>query len=89
MIVSMRLHALIFASGLGVPLVGIVYDPKVSGFLDYLKQDRYVLLEQLTAEGLKDMTEDALNVGDGAYGTEQLRCLAEENENAARRMLEE
>lgn len=33
-VVSTRLHALIFAAGAGVPHVGLVYDPKVRGFLE-------------------------------------------------------
>ena len=35
-VVSMRLHALIFAAGQGIPLAGVVYDPKVSSFLRYV-----------------------------------------------------
>ena len=46
-VVSMRLHALIFAAGQGVPLVGIVYDPKVSAFLKYIGQDLYQELSNL------------------------------------------
>ncbi len=49
---SMRLHALIFAAARGVPLVGVVYDPKVSAFLDRVEQDLYAPLEELTAQGL-------------------------------------
>ena len=49
---SMRLHALIFAAARGVPLVGVVYDPKVSAFLDSVDQDLYVHLDGLTARGL-------------------------------------
>lgn len=49
---SMRLHALIFAAARGVPLVGVVYDPKVSAFLERVEQDLFVPLEDLTAQGL-------------------------------------
>ena len=40
-VISMRLHGLIFAAGQGVPLVGVVYDPKVSAFLSYMGQELY------------------------------------------------
>ena len=58
---SMRLHALIFAAARGVPLVGVVYDPKVSAFLDCVDQDLCVQLDQLTAGrlcGLLDAAAD-------------------------------
>lgn len=51
-VVSMRLHALIFSASQGVPLVGVVYDPKVSAFLKAVGQDLYTDLEHLTAEAL-------------------------------------
>ncbi|NLL06470.1 MAG: polysaccharide pyruvyl transferase CsaB [Clostridiaceae bacterium] len=38
MLIGMRLHALIFAASIGVPIVGIVYEPKVEGFLEYSNQ---------------------------------------------------
>ena len=58
-VVSMRLHALIFAAGQGVPLVGVVYDPKVSAFLRYIGQDLFVDLDNLTAEGLTALIDQA------------------------------
>lgn len=57
--VSMRLHGLVFAADQGVPLVGIVYDPKVSSFLSYIGQDLYTDLKSVTAEGLKDLIRSA------------------------------
>ena len=37
-LVGMRLHALIFAASLGVPIIGLPYEPKVEGFLQYIGQ---------------------------------------------------
>ena len=59
MVVSMRLHALIFSSGQGVPVAGIVYDPKVSGFLDYLEQANYISAEEVSAGALCDLIDAA------------------------------
>lgn len=36
LIIAMRLHALILAAVIGIPLVGISYDPKINRFLDQL-----------------------------------------------------
>ena len=89
-VVSVRLHALIFAAGQEVPLAGVVYDPKVSGFLDYIGQKNYVNLEELTAEKLISMLDVALS---GASVDPQtigrMRALAEKNTEYARRALEE
>lgn len=86
-VVSMRLHALIFAAGQGIPLVGVVYDPKVSGFLDYLGQNCYVNLNQVNGERLVTLAEKALAVGKDSYSAQRLRKLAEENETAAKDLL--
>lgn len=59
-VVSMRLHALIFAAGQGIPLIGVVYDPKVSAFLRYIGQDLFVSLADVTAEQLCAMIDQAV-----------------------------
>lgn len=38
MLLGMRLHALIFSAVAAVPMVGLVYNPKIQGFLDYIGQ---------------------------------------------------
>jgi polysaccharide pyruvyl transferase CsaB len=38
MLIGMRLHALIFSAMAAVPMIGLVYDPKIQGFLDYIQQ---------------------------------------------------
>lgn len=50
--IGMRLHTLIYSSVACVPLIGLVYDPKVSGFLDYIGMDNYCGVENLTLDEL-------------------------------------
>lgn len=38
MLLGMRLHALVFSAVSAVPMVGLVYDPKIQGFLDCIGQ---------------------------------------------------
>lgn len=38
MLIGMRLHSLIFAAITGVPMIGIIYDPKVDSFLNMVEQ---------------------------------------------------
>lgn len=88
-VVSMRLHALIFAAGQGVPLVGVVYDPKVSGFLDYIGQDQYLSLNDINIGNLNDMIDGALSAAVAEPdAVRKLRELADMNRQAAQRLLE-
>ena len=88
MLLSMRLHALIFAAGVGTPLVGLSYDPKVMGFVRYLGQDLCIPLESLSREGLVAAADTALS-GNFDYAAEarRLRALARENEETAGTLL--
>lgn len=86
-VISMRLHALIFASGQGIPLVGVVYDPKVSGFMDYLGQPHYVEFDHVSASELLKLTKQAMKEGVDLQGPARLRELARKNEDAARELL--
>ncbi len=43
---GMRLHMLIFASVMNVPMAGIAYDPKIRGFMEYMNQKTYVELDK-------------------------------------------
>ncbi len=38
MLIGMRLHALVFSAVAAVPMIGLVYDPKIQGFLDCIQQ---------------------------------------------------
>ena len=90
LVVSMRLHALIFATGQGVPVVGVSYDPKVESFLDYLGQENYVTLEAVSDGALCDLIDSAVS---GAVAEEaivaRLRTLASQNGKQALALLEQ
>ena len=75
LVIAMRLHTLIFAAGQGVPMVGVVYDPKVSGFLDYLGQDLYLPLEEASAASLCDLIDTAM--AEQMFEAENIRSLRE------------
>lgn len=61
LLLGMRLHALIFAAGSGVPMVGLVYDPKIQGFLEYVNQASAGDLRRLDYDKLRDTAEDVWN----------------------------
>ena len=91
-VVSMRLHALIFAAGQGIPLAGVVYDPKVSSFLKYIGQELFVDLDALTEETLRHLIDQAVQKSrdpDGqSAAVARLRSLEQQNVAMARRLLD-
>lgn len=90
LVISVRLHTLIFAAGVGTPLVGVSYDPKVEAFLNYLGRKDCLSLKDLTAEMLTAEAEAVLRKRDEAPKTaKHLRELAQENQSIAKTLLEE
>ena len=91
-VLSMRLHGLIFAAAAGVPLVGVSYDPKVTAFLDYAGQKNHLPLEQVDGEKLCALVDAAAALrGDRALLAARAAALREKesaNTAAARRLLE-
>ena len=90
-VVSMRLHALIFAAGQGIPLAGVVYDPKVSAFLRYIGQEQFVDLQALTEENLREMIDccvaQAGRPEAQAAAVERLQEMERKNVDVARELL--
>ena len=91
-VISMRLHGLIFAAGQGVPLVGVVYDPKVSAFLSYMGQELYEDLSRLSTESLCAKLDQALALGADPTvlkeGVERLRHIEQHNSDTMRKLLQ-
>ena len=91
-VVSMRLHALVFAAGQGVPLVGVVYDQKISSFLSYIGQDLFLDLDKVTVQSLCSYIDAVYaRIGDKEFlagGVDRLRQVEEKNRLTARSLLE-
>ena len=91
LVVSMRLHALIFAAGQGIPLAGVVYDPKVSAVLRYIGQENFLDLDALTADALKAMIDrmvsSPISPEEQAAAVQKLRQIEQVNVDTARRLL--
>ena len=86
-VVSMRLHGLIFSASQGVPLVGIVYDQKVSSFLSYIGQTLYEDLNAISTESLCGLIDQAVERGKDpdflSESVEKLRRMEEVNRQVA------
>lgn len=58
--IGMRLHALIFAAYMNVPIIGISYQPKVEGFLEYIGQPSAGHVKDITFETLRSKIDQLL-----------------------------
>ncbi len=59
---GLRFHSVILASAVGVPIVGLIYAPKVRGYMRLLKCERYALeLSKLLASSFTDHIVSAWN----------------------------
>jgi polysaccharide pyruvyl transferase CsaB len=47
LLIGMRLHSLIFALKLDIPVIGISYEPKVEGFLEMIGQDSSINIQNI------------------------------------------
>lgn len=71
-VVGVRLHLLIYAAAVSVPGIGIVYDPKVSGFQRYIGQPYYIEPRSLTAGDFTAVIDDCIKNRE-----ETVTCLME------------
>ena len=62
-LIGIRLHGLVFAGIMGVPLIGISYDPKIDRFLDSIDEKPIGTLDDVTADKIFDATIKKINAG--------------------------
>ena len=79
LVVSMRLHALVFACARQTRVAAISYDPKVSGFMNYLGSDSCVELEDVTAKSMRSLLDHAMSEAALPSHVDHLKALAQEN----------
>lgn len=89
---GMRLHSLIYSFGVGVPVIGLSYDPKVKSFLEYANCPYYVDVEKLSISGLKETFDYCYKNMDTIKNDIEknlitMKTLANENVNLAIKML--
>ena len=58
--VCMRLHTLIYAAAGSVPQIGLVYDPKISGFMNYMHQNTHIPVEDVSYDILKKLLDNTM-----------------------------
>lgn len=85
LLIGMRLHAVIFASSAGVPVIGLSYDPKVESFMREIGQEYIVDLAKDKISGRLEayadkIIENRVEIGRELRGKAKiLRCRAEKD----------
>ncbi len=59
--IGMRLHSLIYSALCRVPQIGLVYDPKVTGFMEYMGQKSYLDVAKTDIDTFKRLVDQAFN----------------------------
>ncbi len=57
LIIGMRLHSLIYATTLKIPVMALVYDPKISAFMESLSQTDLLEVENITLDKAKEVID--------------------------------
>lgn len=71
--IGMRFHSLVLASATGVPIIGLVYAPKVRGFMRLLNCENYSLeLVEVSSDRLTDVILEGWNRSDRLKQQQQI-----------------
>ena len=84
----MRLHALIYSVSVKVPVIGLVYDPKVESFIEYIDEKSYVYTSNLDVDKTLGMVDYIVNNQEYMSKrmeeeAERLKALADEDAKMA------
>ena len=93
MIIGMRLHSLIYATTLAIPAMALVYDPKVSAFMESLNQPDCVNAETFKCTDAAKLVDNLISDNESRRETLKvtnvnLKKKAEENTAYAIELLE-
>lgn len=93
LLISMRLHPLIFAAVQKIPMIGLIYDPKVRNFLELVEQPSGGNITNLNKDLLYELIDYILKNKDKISQTLErhivdLRRMAEKNDNIVIEFLE-
>jgi polysaccharide pyruvyl transferase WcaK-like protein len=84
LVVGLRLHSLILSASMGVPVVGLNYDPKIVGFMEYAGMENYVSDATETGKMLVRRIDEGLNSSETLK-----RRLLDSCENMRKRVMDE
>ena len=76
-LIGVRLHALIFAGVMNIPMLGISYDPKIERFLDSIGEKPLGNLSDVTADKIFDATLKKLSTHKNSRDDKLLKELGE------------
>lgn len=93
-LVGVRLHSLIYAAVMGVPMIGVSYDPKVDSFLASIERPTHFTVENFTLEGFQSAFMETMRDREKIRGATS-RCLEglvsklDRNEELIRKLMEQ
>ena len=94
LVIGMRLHMLMYGANSAVPVVGLVYDPKIQAYLSYLNQNTNVNINNINIDEFKHIVDSIMINQDKireelSVRVEELKEKETENAKKAVELLEE